>query len=1024
MTRSYIGTSSLFTGRRLGTTFVLVTLITLVLASTAWAANITGYFRTIGPGQTIYGDMNGESGRHWAGTLIAEIGEQEDIGTFCTDLEHPIHYNEAFVYEGPATCQVAWLVSNYPPLLSGDAYPDSPPTPPLANRNQEMAARQAAVWYLSDGLVLNDQTPQEIRDRTQEIVDSVPAPCEVTLETPNLKITPADVADIYPDEATQVFTVTATQGGQPMAGLLVSLSVTPETGFSLSDDTVTTGPDGSATFSVSADGPGSVEIGAEAAFTLPVGMMFSPVDGEGQRLVLGEPASGSVFGGATATWVPGATILGHVFHDRNMNGTQDEGERSLESWTVTLYDHGGAELESGDTAGEAGNYLFDGPDGVGLAAGTYRVDLSEQSGYQPTTDIQASVELAIGGHGVANFGVVKLPVVQVCKYEDLNENGIHDEGEPWLSGWEMQLYEGDDNSTVISGHGATDNEGCVVLGFFDESYYEPDTPYYVGETMQDGWFNVSPITQSIDLEIDEVEIVHFGNVQPDPAISLSKSGPDHAHEGDTIHYDFTVNNEGNVKLTGAISDPKLSDLDCSFADLAPGQSHTCSGTYVVPEGADDPLDNTASVDASDTYGHSVGANGSASTDILHPTIDLTATGDAQAHEGDAVNYTITVVNVGDADLSGLAFTGASFSGCPTSLAEGETATCSATLGEITGSDPFVATLGVAGEDALGGPASDDEAVATDILHPGLEVTVTPSAHEVYAGQPVVLAHEATNTGDTSLYNVTITSDNGTPGDPSDDRTVCTIGELGDGETLACDDTVAPYEGTTYTGTAEGHDALGGSAEDQAQATIDVTGEIPDPEEEESDTDGDGIPDYLDEDDDGDGIPDQVEGDNDADGDGTPNYLDPDADGDTIPDRVEGAGDADGDGTPNFLDLDSDGDTIPDQIEGAGDADGDGTPNFLDLDSDGDGLLDGQEWSSGPDDKLAGCTADDPICFDNDADGDGTPNYLDTDSDNDGIPDGEEGTHDSDGDGIPDWLDPDPASQSDASPPTLLPIVFH
>jgi hypothetical protein len=61
-----------------------------------------------------------------------------------------------------------------------------------------------------------------------------------------------------------------------------------------------------------------------------------------------------------------------------------------------------------------------------------------------------------------------------------------------------------------------------------------------------------------------------------------------------------------------------------------------------------------------------------------------------------------------------------------------------------------------------------------------------------------------------------------------------------------------------------------------------------------DTDGDGIPDYLDTDSDNDGIPDSVEcpyaanGGRcpDTDGDGTPDYLDTDSDNDGIPDRTD------------------------------------------------------------------------------------------------------------------------------------------
>lgn len=76
--------------------------------------------------------------------------------------------------------------------------------------------------------------------------------------------------------------------------------------------------------------------------------------------------------------------------------------------------------------------------------------------------------------------------------------------------------------------------------------------------------------------------------------------------------------------------------------------------------------------------------------------------------------------------------------------------------------------------------------------------------------------------------------------------------------------------------------------------------VPFEEEEEGDTDGDGIPNIYDEDDDGDNVPTVLEldiqnadGDNnpltnplDTDGDGTPDYLDPDDDGDNVLTRNE------------------------------------------------------------------------------------------------------------------------------------------
>jgi gliding motility-associated-like protein len=193
-----------------------------------------------------------------------------------------------------------------------------------------------------------------------------------------------------------------------------------------------------------------------------------------------------------------------------------------------------------------------------------------------------------------------------------------------------------------------------------------------------------------------------------------------------------------------------------------------------------------------------------------------------------------------------------------------------------------------------------------------------------------------------------------------------------------------------------------------------------------DFDGDGIPNYLDEDSDGDGINDSYEKNRDSDGDGDADYLDLDSDNDGIPDKIEYIGDMDGDGIPNYLDKDSDGDGILDSaegnakfraatdansdgivdcanidtngnglgdcVEGAGalevpDTDKDGTPDFLDLDADGDGIPDSVELT-------------------NDPDGDKLPNYRDLDSDGDWLADGIEGLADTDKDGTPNYLDLD------------------
>ncbi len=170
----------------------------------------------------------------------------------------------------------------------------------------------------------------------------------------------------------------------------------------------------------------------------------------------------------------------------------------------------------------------------------------------------------------------------------------------------------------------------------------------------------------------------------------------------------------------------------------------------------------------------------------------------------------------------------------------------------------------------------------------------------------------------------------------------------------------------------------------------------------SDSDSDGIPNFKDTDDDGNGRPDTDEiGSNpqsptNTDGQDLPNYQDLDDDNDGIIDRNEiGSNprspvDTNEDGTPDYHDSDSDGDTLPDSVEGTSDFDRDGTPNFQDSDSDDDGIPDKNEKIADSNDPSEASdvnpsTLTSPKTLD-DVDGDGKKNYLDTDSDDDGLPD--------------------------------------
>lgn len=272
-------------------------------------------------------------------------------------------------------------------------------------------------------------------------------------------------------------------------------------------------------------------------------------------------------------------------------------------------------------------------------------------------------------------------------------------------------------------------------------------------------------------------------------------------------------------------------------------------------------------------------------------------------------------------------------------------------------------------------------------------------------------------------------DNGTPNDPSDDivnyfpnndfvgtdtfeYTVCDT--LGNCSTATVTIIISPAGADLDSD----NDGILNSFED-----LNLDGDN-NPETDPTDTDSDGIADYLDIDSDDDGIPDNVEAQT------TVDYISPsgvDSNGNGLDDAYEALGvqgvfpvDTDGDSLPDYLDEDSDDDNILDNIE-AHDFDQDGIADnlFVDADADADGLDDGYEGSNTIDDDVND-EIDNPINDLPNTDSDDESDYRDTDDDDDGIAtmdedlndDGDYVNDDSDNDGIPNYLDSDLEGQGE------------
>jgi len=143
-----------------------------------------------------------------------------------------------------------------------------------------------------------------------------------------------------------------------------------------------------------------------------------------------------------------------VFEDTNEDGIQDAGEPGLEGVTVNLFEAGGTAPIATTTTDAAGDYQF-----TDLAPGDYVVEVvttreftAQDAGADDAVD--SDVDTTTGRTGVINLspgendqtndaGVLPLRAqLGDFVFEDTNEDGIQDAGEPGIAGVTVNLLQG------------------------------------------------------------------------------------------------------------------------------------------------------------------------------------------------------------------------------------------------------------------------------------------------------------------------------------------------------------------------------------------------------------------------------------------------------------------------------------------------------------------------------------------------------------------------------------------------------
>jgi len=185
------------------------------------------------------------------------------------------------------------------------------------------------------------------------------------------------------------------------------------------------------------------------------------------------------------------------YEDMNGNGVYDGTDAPL-IWNITLLDDAYNVVASGDTGGWI---CFS-----DLEPGTYYVIEAQVAGWYGTENATGNVTVCLqsGESEEVIFGNAELPTITVHKFYDRNMNGVWDDGEEGIEGWNFSV-----TFSQGIGSGVTDANGEWYYG-----YAWPYFTYQFAEESKDGWFPTTPSVQNVNFPAPGADIhLYFGNCE-------------------------------------------------------------------------------------------------------------------------------------------------------------------------------------------------------------------------------------------------------------------------------------------------------------------------------------------------------------------------------------------------------------------------------------------------------------------------------------------------------------------------------
>src|SRR5271157_2598176 len=255
-------------------------------------------------------------------------------------------------------------------------------------------------------------------------------------------------------------------------------------------------------------------------------------------VVSGQTVTGENFGDH-----PTAAIGGVVFNDLNGDGTLENGEPGLNSWTVQLLNSSNAVIATA-TTDSGGNYSF-----TSLLPGTYTVQVVSQSGYDASSAASVTITDDNGQSDTVNFGEFVPVTISGKVYSDSSGSG--------LSGWTVDLVKGSQTVQTTTG-----SDGSFSFTNVGPGTYTVEAVQQAGYVASPGPLTETPTsgTNISGLKLGESQTVAIsGEVFNDVAGSGTYAAGDQGLSGWTIDLlnsakdvvaSAQTDTSGNYTLTG------------------------------------------------------------------------------------------------------------------------------------------------------------------------------------------------------------------------------------------------------------------------------------------------------------------------------------------------------------------------------------------------------------------------------------------------------------------------------------------